>query len=866
MAKPDVRVRLSAEGVEEVVSSLKRVQREATKSSTKQARGFGGLNRVLGSTTNLLGGLGLALGVNQFRKFIGGAIEAADQINKLGAKVGASTENLSALSLIARTADSDLNQLGSALVRMNKNIGDAAAGVPTAIEHLKDLGLTVDHFAGLDSVEIFALISEQLAGIPNQAKKSRVAIGLFGRAGAMLLPTMEALAEEGLGNVIKRAEELGVLIDHDLAAAAEQIKDDVEILKMQGEALGTRFVAGFAPNMSQALQAVSGDLTQTTDAWTDFGNGVGQVVKWVVAIVSTAFDAVGSALGLVAFAIRSSIKQIGLALRGQWVEAARLARSGSSAISAEWDDLADRVAARFQLLGPAPELPTGEDGDGAANLAGMSDEELATLAARRATALQASLDRELAMVKKMAGLKAKAEQREFDEGLQSAEQFYADRHALIEESYAAELEALRQKEELLADISDPARRLQEEEKIKQDSRRVELEHENAKAELAFGEREMIRELSLDRIALEQRILEMRGEGIAASRLGFEEELRQADLLLIKQGESAAVREATLARLREALEAGADFEEAQNTAERILGELAEEKAAIDAQVQAGLLSQVEAEAQILELELERIETLRVLAAALEEAALATGDPEKIEAAREFAAAITEIETSVENAGFSFEKFKTTAIDQATSSLTTFLDTGLEGSKNLKDAFRDMVTSIVASLKRMAAELLAVYIMQKLTGLFGLVDGGGGGSEAAPRAPAHSDLVVAGGGLIRGAGTGTSDSIRARVSDYEFITRAAVVRQPGVLAHLAELNRAGARALEPHLRGISGPARFADGGLVEAGGRGSSEVLNGQLAIGLEDGLVVRELESPAAQRITIQTIERNRRQVRAALGL
>lgn len=860
MAKPDVRVRLSAEGVEEVVGALKRVQREATKTSQKQSRGFGGLNRVLGSTTNLLGGLGLALGVNQFRRFIGGAIEAADQINKLGAKVGASTENLSALSLIARTADSDLNQVGSALVRMNKNIGDAAAGVPTAIEHLKDLGLTVDDFAGMDSVEIFALISEQLAGIPDQAKKSRVAVGLFGRAGAMLLPTMEALAEEGLGNVIKRAEELGVLIDHDLAAAAEQIKDDVEILKMQGEALGTRFVAGFAPQMSQALQAVSGDLRQTTDAWTEFGTGVGIVVKWIVAIVGTAFDAVGTALGSVVVAIASGVKQIGLALRGQFDLLERERATFSRTWESEWGDFADRVSARFDLAVSSPPVPEGtEEGGVAADLAGTSSEEMATLAARRATALQASLDRELAMVKRMASLKAKAETRELEAGLQSAEQYFADRRALAEESYAAELDALRQKEKLLEDISDPARRLQEEEKIKQEARRVELEHANEMAELAFEERDMLRELSLDRIALEQRILEMRGEGVAASRLGFEEELRAADELLKKQGESAAVREATVERLREALEAGADFEEAQNTAERVLGELAEERAAIDAQVQAGLLSQVEAEAQILALESERLETLKVLADALEQAALATGDPEKIEAAREFASAIGEIESAVENAGLSFDKFKTTAIDSATSSLTTFLDTGIEGSKSLKDAFRDMVTSIVGSLKRMAAELLAVYIMQKLTGLFGSAAGGGGGGGG-------GSVAVAGGGLVRGPGTGTSDSIAARLSDYEFVTRSAVVRQPGVLEHLAELNRRGAGALEPHVRKISTPARFAEGGLVDAGSRSGSEVLNGQLAIGLEDGLVVRELESPAAQRITIQTIERNRRAVRAALGL
>ncbi len=58
MTTPDVRVRLSAEGVAEVVAALKQVQGESQKTQQKQGKGFGGLNAVLGSTTKLLGAVG----------------------------------------------------------------------------------------------------------------------------------------------------------------------------------------------------------------------------------------------------------------------------------------------------------------------------------------------------------------------------------------------------------------------------------------------------------------------------------------------------------------------------------------------------------------------------------------------------------------------------------------------------------------------------------------------------------------------------------------------------------------------------------------------------------------------------------------
>ncbi|GAB3335324.1 phage tail length tape measure family protein [Marilutibacter aestuarii] len=65
----------------------------------------------------------------------------------------------------------------------------------------------------------------------------------------------------------------------------------------------------------------------------------------------------------------------------------------------------------------------------------------------------------------------------------------------------------------------------------------------------------------------------------------------------------------------------------------------------------------------------------------------------------------------------------------------------------------------------------------------------------------------GGHVRGAGTGTSDSINARLSDYEYVTRAAVVRQPGALPFLEDFNERGMDALY-------GWTRFADGGLFES----------------------------------------------------
>ncbi|MDY0250822.1 MAG: hypothetical protein RBR45_12330, partial [Pseudomonas sp.] len=72
----------------------------------------------------------------------------------------------------------------------------------------------------------------------------------------------------------------------------------------------------------------------------------------------------------------------------------------------------------------------------------------------------------------------------------------------------------------------------------------------------------------------------------------------------------------------------------------------------------------------------------------------------------------------------------------------------------------------------------------------------GTQSAVGAVGTAASVVthaATGGHIRGPGTGTSDSIPAWLSDYEFVSRAAVVKQPGALPFLHDFNRRGMAAL-------------------------------------------------------------------------
>ncbi|MGC0326202.1 hypothetical protein ABIG06_006831 [Bradyrhizobium sp. USDA 326] len=149
----------------------------------------------------------------------------------------------------------------------------------------------------------------------------------------------------------------------------------------------------------------------------------------------------------------------------------------------------------------------------------------------------------------------------------------------------------------------------------------------------------------------------------------------------------------------------------------------------------------------------------------------------------------------------------------SSLTTGLADILDGTKSVSAGFADMARSIVRALEEAMIKMLIVQpIMRTLSGGLGFADGGLVGG-AAPVAKAD-------GGYISGPGTGTSDSIPARLSNGEFVVRASAVAK-----HRAVLEAINADKIPT----------FADGGLVgSAGSTGApmiapSNVIAPQIAV-------------------------------------
>lgn len=862
---PDVRVRLSAEGVTEVVNALKRVQAEADKAGKTGAKGIGLFNDALKDLGNLTGkikGLLPAIGITAvvagFTSMVKGAIQAADALDNMAEKTGATVEALSVLQAVAKKEDIAPEQLEKGLVKFAKALDELQGGSKEAVEAFQRVGLSAKDFQGLDTGTAFAKVADSMGKLKDSSGKTSVAIQLFGKSGADLIPVLNRLSDEGFESLRQKMEETGALIDSDFANAAERMGLALNSLQNQAKKTATQFAAGFAPEIALALEEVNKAVSiKGANGFKTLGKVVGDVAKGIVA----AFLIVGKAVGATFAVLEENIKGLAGAgkalLTGDFAGALKLYKESAArreAIAGAFvGDVKDTVKNLFAEKATGAAVDQAKKG----TVGGKTDQEAINVAQAVAKArvdfLKAAVENERKIFE--AGLKLQEEQQKaaYENGLMSLKEYYQARRDTAIAALDKEIATLEDKRQAVAGgpaktEADKIRRDQELAALSADIEVKKLERLRTEAALVQDERQAVNQLSQERLALEQKLLEGQDKRAEAMRVTLDEELRKTGELLAKQGASVEERSAILDKQATLGEANIKFMQLQEQADMAMRQLAQDRQTIQDAVAQGKLFEIQGEEKILKLEQERLPQLEHIAAQMNAIAFATGDLGKVEQVNQFNDSIRELAVTLDEAGKQMATFKKTVQDASQNALAQFFIDVSSGTKDVKDAFRDMVYSIIKTIQQMMAQMMAAMIIKALLGSAGggMAQGGQVQKKAA-------------GGLISGPGTDTSDSIPVFLSDGEFIVRAAVVRQPGVLQHLHSLNKGN---ITPHIR-HSGIRRFADGGLVTAGGAAVSA--DSSLTVSLEPGLVLKELKTPEGQRVMVQLLSQNKRAARQAMG-
>lgn len=233
----------------------------------KKAQGIlGGLS---GSIKAFAAGAVGALSLGGLAAVLRTTFNHMDNLNKAAQKFGLPVEELSRLEYAGRLADVSLETLGTSVQRLSKSLAEIQGGRENdAGKALAALKIAATDASGAlrPTSEIMADVAEKFATMKDGAGKTAIAMALFGRSGAEMIPLLNG-GRDAIKGAGDEAERFGLVITEQTAVAAEQFNDNLTRLKAVGEGLSTQVAAELAPAMAQLSDELvnvvgSGDMAK----------------------------------------------------------------------------------------------------------------------------------------------------------------------------------------------------------------------------------------------------------------------------------------------------------------------------------------------------------------------------------------------------------------------------------------------------------------------------------------------------------------------------------------------------------------------------------------------------------------------------
>lgn len=220
-----------------------------------------------------------------------GSIDAADEMSKTAQKAGLTIESMSRLAYAGRYADVSLGTLSTSITKLSRNMSDIARGGGKDAQAAFDqLGISVNDAEGnfRSADQIIYDVADRFQAMPNGVEKTALAVRLFGRAGAEMIPLLNG-GSEGLRAMADEADRLGFTLDQQTGTAAEAFNDRITKLQSILGGLGNKLMVAVLP----ALTALQTRLLSAAEEGANFDGiiaGIGGAMNILTRAIVLVFD------------------------------------------------------------------------------------------------------------------------------------------------------------------------------------------------------------------------------------------------------------------------------------------------------------------------------------------------------------------------------------------------------------------------------------------------------------------------------------------------------------------------------------------------------------------------------------------------
>ncbi len=263
-------------------------------------RGLGGLTDTAKGVNGVLANLGVAVSVAGLTAMVKSAIDTGDALDEMSQRVGVSVETLSVWKPAAEQSGVSGESFEKGLRKLSTTMLEAATGSEDAARNFAAVGVEFKNQDGTlrATDQVLLDLAERFKAMPDGAEKTALAVQLFGKAGADLIPFLNQ-GRDGINELAAEMQALGVQMSSETAAQAGNFNDALDKLHLATKSIGNQIIASLLP----ALNDMAGGMVESAKQGGTLRtilDGVVLVLKTLAlgaATVGKAFVALGEAIG-----------------------------------------------------------------------------------------------------------------------------------------------------------------------------------------------------------------------------------------------------------------------------------------------------------------------------------------------------------------------------------------------------------------------------------------------------------------------------------------------------------------------------------------------------------------------------------------
>lgn len=209
---------------------LDKAEREAAKRAKAIEKVFSDAGTAIGASL-AVGLTSLGAGLVAFDQLI----KSASDFQDIAERIGGSGEGIASFAVAAGTAGVSLETIASASIRLSASLVEVNDESRAAGAAIKALGIDLETFKALKPEDQLDLVAKRMAQFEDNTNKTAVAVALFGKSGAQLLPFLKTLEEQGGRQVILTQQQIDLADEY----ADQQAKATAE-LKLYAQQASTQ--------------------------------------------------------------------------------------------------------------------------------------------------------------------------------------------------------------------------------------------------------------------------------------------------------------------------------------------------------------------------------------------------------------------------------------------------------------------------------------------------------------------------------------------------------------------------------------------------------------------------------------------------